>query len=397
MAKNKKALVTDPEEENVVSIVSPEEREREMDVDEESEQPEDLTEVIASTPGRPKTAAELERENERLKALAFQLERDLKIQRKRNDSLAQEKRKPGITTLDREGKPLRWKRPNSTHLSDEILPPYTKNQVAIYRIIESDGINPATGLKVDPVPSLIPGRYTLIDKFEKDPMKRNKVMRNIVSTETKNVGGEIKTVEVEEDIVFHRGFIQVPVKDNYPLYVFMELHPLNKSNKHRPFNVRPVFERVDVNYQSQSAKNINTELALDAGNEVRNMTKDEVLSYAVTANPPIVTVVDNRPRRIDEIRSDLMRYVMNDPIGFFKQHRNLKAAVSINVADALDFGLVEYRPGDKTFIFTETDEEIFTHTAHEEPVKALINHLAKEENREMYEAVKNRLNHWNVE
>lgn len=330
------------------------------------------------------------RENERLKAKAYEDEQRIKRLEAQLAEALEPKRKPGIQVVEADGEYKKKKRINSSPLSDMMLPPYTKNQVAIYRIIGTDEINPATGLKVDPVDTLIPGRYTILDPFEPDPLKKDKVMANVIGTETYIENGQSKTRQVIEDPVFIRGWLQVPVKDKYGLYIFMERHFMNKSNKFRPSNAPAVFERVDINQHSPAAQAASLDLSIDAGIAVRQLNKDQVLSCAMTANPPINTV----KRRIDEVRADLTKYAMNNPIQFFKMNKNAAAAVKINVFDALAFGLVDYRPEIRQYVLSETDEEIFTHSVQEEPQEALIKFLAKPENAEKYQAIVDRLNHW---
>jgi hypothetical protein len=363
----------------------------------EGEKNETLTaEELAKLPAsdaktkKPKTEDFKERENERLKARLYQMEQDQKYLQEKLEKALEEQRKPGIQVVEADGEYKKKKRINSSPLSDLMLPPYTKNQVAIYRIIGTEEINPATGLKVDPVDTLIPGKYTILDPFEPDPLKKDKVMANVSGTETYVENGQSKTRQTIDDPVFIRGWLQVPVKDKFGLYIFMERHPMNKSNKFRPNNAPAVFERVDVNQHSPAAQYATMDLSIDAGLAVRQLSKDQVLSYAMTANPPINTA----KRRIDEVRGDLTKYAMNNPIPFFKMNKNAQAAVKINVFDALAFGLVDYRPEIRQYVLSETDEEIFTHSVQEEPQEALIKFLAKAENAEKYQAIVDRLNHW---
>lgn len=331
------------------------------------------------------------RENEKLKAKHYEQEQEIKRLTYLLEKAEEEKKKPGVQVVDENGEYLKKKRVNSSGLSDMVLPPYTKNQVAIYRIIGTEEINPATGLKVDPVDTLIPGSYIFHDPFEKDPLKKDKYMKNVIGTESYVEDGEAKVRQTIDDIVFLRGWLQVPVKDKYGLYIFMELHPNNKSNRYRASNAPMVFERVDIQNRSQTALNMTTDLALDAGMAVRKMTKDQVLSYCVTAVPPIHAA--GRP--IDEVRSDLVRYAMNNPVLFFQQNRDIKAAVAITAADAISFGLIDYRPQQKTYVNSETDEVIHTHTIQQDPTESLINFLSKEENKAVYQNIVDRLNYWN--
>lgn len=315
-----------------------------------------------------------ERNVEKLQAKNYRNEQTIRKLEKQLEFAKEEKRKPGISQVNEKGEPER-KRPNSTGLNDLNLPPYTKNMVAIYKIIGTDEINPATGQKVDPVDSLIPGQYTFFDRYEKDVMKQNKVVSNIKGTKRLVVDGKAEIHENIEDIVFIRGYLQVPVMGHYPLYLFLELHPMNKTNKFRPRNSVVAFERIDISYRSPVAKGIQQDLSLDAGLEVRKMTKEDVLAYALTTNPPIQTA--GRP--LNEVRADLVTFAMNNPIPFFKQNKDTTAAIRMNVADAMMLGIIEYKSERRAFTLTRTEQELFAHVPQEDPQQALVTFLAKPE------------------
>ncbi len=335
-----------------------------------------------------------DRENERLKAKLYEQEQEnLRMKKQLEEALA-EKRKPGITSVDEDGKTERKKRPNSWGLTDFVLPPYTKKRVAIYKICDGDeGINPATGLPVEAFDVLVTGRYTFYDKFEKDPLKRDKVIQNVIGTKRVIVDGRPTLEENIDDVLFTKGWLQVSVEEDYPLYVFLELHPHNKSNKFRPNNAPKVFERMDINSHSRASQGVALDLTLDAGNSVKKMNKEEVLQYA--SQVPSINFSAGRP--IHEMRTDLQRWAMANPIEFFKLNKNEKAGVQITVLDALAFGIIEYRADVKSYINLETDEKMGTHTASEEPMERLVKFLASEEGKETYLNLQERMNYWSNE
>lgn len=337
--------------------------------------------------GTPDTKKE-----ERLKAKAYDLEQKNKILERQLEAARAEKRKPGITAVEEDGTINRRKRPNTSGVSDLMLPPFTKNMVAIYRIIGADGINDATGLKVEPFDVLIPGRYTLYDKFEKDPLKRNKVMQNITGTERIVEDGKAVVREIIDDVLFIRGWLHVPVAEKYALYIFMELHMNNKNNRFRPNNAPIIFERVDIQHKSPAARAAALDLSIDAAIAIRSMKKEDVLAYAQTATPPIDT---SRGKQIAEIRAELIRYAMNNPIGFFKQHKNAKASIMMMISDAMMFGLIDFVPEKRAYVYTESEEELHTHLPSEEPMESFIKMLMKEENKEIRQMIEDRLNYWN--
>lgn len=330
------------------------------------------------------------RENERLKAQLFEQQREMEILEKKLKYAQEEKRKPGITVVDEEGNTLKKKRVNSLGVSDKCLPPYTKNQIAIYRILDQGGINPATGERVLPVDTIIPGRYLFHDIWEPDPLKKDKILLNIKGAGMKKEDGRDVLVDEVDDITFHRGFIQVNVQKHYRLYCFLELHPMNKSNKLRPRNAFSVFERTDIK-RSDVSLDAELDLAIDAANKIREMNKEDILAYCA-AIPELAMKTSNTP--IHQLRTDFTRIVMKDPITFYKLSKDDKASIQINLVTALDFGLIEYNPSFKSYVWSETEEKLFTHTPAEKPLDAFVAFLMKEDNADIYRLITDKLKWW---
>lgn len=348
------------------------------------------TEATTPPPVREKSEKQTENEIERLKAQLWTQQKDNERLQNQLEYAQAEKRKPGITVVDEEGKQAKNKKPNSWGLSDLVLPPYTKGRVAIYKICGSEGINPATGLPVEPVDTSIPGRYTFDDRFEKDPLKRRKTIQNITGTENYLDDGEMKIREKVEDVIFVRGFLQVNVVSQYPLYVFMELHTNNKNNKYRPTNSYNIFERVDINMKSPAAQAANLDLVIDAGKAVKDMNKEDVLGYAAG----VAEISTASGRLLHEIKTDLQRWAMSNPVLFFKMNKNAKAAVQINVLTAIDFGLIGYRNDVKSYVDLETDQIICTNTPSQDPMEVLVQFLSKDTGKIWYDQILSRLNYW---
>lgn len=339
------------------------------------------------------THEQVERENERLRAKAYSDEQEMKRLRYQLEEAQAEKKKPGLTVVNQEGKQERRKRENTTGLSDMILPPFTKNRVAIYRICGTDGINPATNLPVEPFDTLIPGQYTLYDRFDPNPAARNKFRENIVSTRPVTRDGQVHMENLVEDILFTRGWLQVPVETKYNLYIFLELHSNNKSNPHRPKNAPMIFERVDINTKSASVIGASLDLGLDAANEVTRMNKEDVLSYA--ASVPTISTATGRP--IHEIRTDLKRWALNHPNQYFRLNKNAKATIQMNIIEAEQLGLIGYRPDSKGYVYQETEEVFCIHTPSEEPMEKLVKFMGTTEGKVWYDLILDRMNYWSNE
>lgn len=353
------------------------------------------TDLLPDQKAAQKQAQKEEQSIERLQAKLYQQNLENERLKKDLEAALEEKRKPGITQVNEEGEQLRKKRPNTNRwgLTSLVLPPYTKGRVAIYKACDGDeGKNPATGLPVEPVDCLIPGQYTFFDRFETDPFKKDKVIQNITGSSTVIEDGKPVVRENMEDVILERGYKWVDVASDYPLYVFMELHPNNKSNKFRPSNAPKIFERVDINTKGLASQSASVDLALDAGNAVRDMKKDEVIAYAAETGC-ISTSVGRMP---GEIKHDLKVWAMANPTLFFRMNKDAKATIQMVVLDAIQFGLIGYRKDKFSYVNLETDEIISTHTASEDPMDQLVKFLAKEgKGKEWYAHIQERLNYWN--
>lgn len=329
---------------------------------------------------------------EKLKARNWDQEKKIKILEAQLEAAKAEKRKPGITAVEDDGTPAKRKRPNSNPwgLTDLILPPFLKGRVATYRLCGMENINPATGQPVAKVPGLIPGEYILYDRFEKDVSKRNKFVRNIIGQKTVIKNGVASVEDDIDDIEFDRGYLHVNIERKYLLYCFMELNPLNVSNRHRPTNSMPGFERLDVNVRSKAYEGAIFDLGIDAVNEIKKMKNEDVLAYAAS-----VSSIDTLSKRApSDIKRDLMVWAQQAPEQYFRLNKNSKEAVRLNMLDALAFGLVSYDINKRCFILEETEEKICEHTVSQDPNQELIRFLSSEEGADWYKAIMQRMNYW---
>ena len=281
-----------------------------------------------------------------------------------------------------------------THiLSEKLLPPITKRKVAVYQIIMPTYKDPLLSGNPDgdeavPYDVVIPGTYMIYDPFERDIMKRDKLMRNVTRPGIEIRDGKQVTVEVVEDIIMYKGLLEVNQDTQYPLYVLMELHPLNRTNRHRDKSKIPVFERIDMKFRSVASLDAVEDLAEDASRTVKEMKIDDVIGYAATLN------ISTHGVKPDEVRYALRMEAKRDPIAFFKLNPNSEQMVKINFLDALDLGFVEYVMEKKGYRYTTDDRAFFNHAVGEEPVGACVKYLASPKGQENYEKIRDYLGYW---
>lgn len=303
----------------------------------------------------------------------------------------------GAVMKDIFGSPERKKRAIDMGLSDLILPPITRKTIAKYRVIGGDQINPATGQLADVQPIYLEGSYMLYDKGEGDLSKRQKLMQN--KTGKKERIRDRKTgLESIEDIIepveFINGVITVSVEAQYPLYVWLELHPLNKSNKHRENGIVPAFERIDIQTNKSTAFMLaEEELQEEALLEIRKMTKvDDINAYAASAGIP--TTEGNKQRDMALIKSDLRGWAYKNPRSFFALSKNARHAIKMTVLEADSFGIIEYDVDKRKWWVPYTMEPVHHVLAGNDPVMDFVDHLAKPDNVAMYDAIRNMLDYW---
>jgi hypothetical protein len=302
--------------------------------------------------------------------------------------------RPTVKVVREDGSNQRRRRAVGLGLSDLILPPFTKATVARYRMINRGRIDPSTGKEPVANDALFPGTYTFYDKFESDPVRRNKLMKNLGREEVifNNETQKEERRYTINDIEFVNGVKEVNVEKNYREYVFMELHPLNGSNKYRTTDSAPEFERVDLKTNiSPALQAALLDLAMDAEIAVRDEIKDQqlIIGYAVQFG---ITVDGRQP---GEIKQDLRIAARNDPRKFFASFKDIGPAIKLNIHDGLGKGIITYEASKKRFEFTETGQVIHMVPLGADPIEDFVQAIKNEEDKmAMYEEMMEMLNYW---
>lgn len=304
----------------------------------------------------------------------------------------------GAVIRDEFGNKEKNRRTIDLGLSRQVLPPITRRGTAKYRVIQKDQINPATGQLADPQPLFLPGSYIFYDKYEPDPSKRRKEIKNSTGRfeMVKYKEGPDRMEEVVDMVEFHNGVINVNMEAQYLLYVFLELHPCNRTNKNKPNGTIPEFERIDLDQNRTNAfKLAQEELEDDAVAEIRSLTKkDDIIGLAVSAS--IQTQENGVQRDIGLIKSDLRAYARRNPKEFFALSKNTKHAIRLTILEADSLGLLEYELDKKRWIATYTDEPLHTVLVGEDPVDSFVKKIMEGEEQflEIYSAIQGMIDYW---
>lgn len=309
------------------------------------------------------------------------------------------RKKPGAKIINEYGELERRRRPMNLGLSDMVMPPVMRKQVAKYRILGGDKIDPSTKMPADPVDIMYPGTYMFNDIGETDLSIRNKLIKNVtrpIIVKDKVSGKDVIDDDQIEGIWFRKGILTIDIMAHYIQYVFMELHPLNATNKFRPRSIQPEFERIDIKtiagpqYAMAAA-----DLAFEAESEVRTMTdRDRIIGYATSMG--ITTTEGGKSRRLDHIRHDLGVVARSEPRKFFSVGGgDIRAAVKMNMIDAADWGIVEYDQDRRRWILASNEQALYTVMVQEDPMEGLVNFFASPAGQPIYETVMSLINYWN--
>lgn len=362
-----------------------EEKTRAKEVEEEDLDEEEQDQYGELDPDAPlaKPLVEVEEELEQKKIQEAKKSQTAKAPRPADD------RKKVPVYID--GREQRRKRAVDIGLSEKILPPWTKGVTAVYRLLSSTRIDPATKKPPEDKDVSLPGSYMLFDKWESDPLKKKKLMRNLGRPKIENdKEGNQKVVDQIENIDFSAGTKRVDVSRDYRLYIFMELHPLNMSNPNRDQNNPGLFERVDVkNLKSPASAAAELDLAFEAEGEVMKMkNQQELIGFAVSAG------VFSPGMSAGEAKNELRAFARRDPRKFFRLIGDTTVAIKLNVLTAMTFGILDYKQDQRSFFFVETEEKIFTHLVNEEAYDAITVFLGKPENKGINDELIRLVDYW---
>lgn len=292
-----------------------------------------------------------------------------------------------------DGKLLKRIAINFQGLSDEMLPPITKRKFAHYEIIGKGEPDPLSGEMIETVPLILPGTFVIYDPFNKDVLARHKTLKNVIQFENQIINGMNVPKETIGPIIFNDGFLSVPIEKQYKLYVLLELHPLNASNRWRDKSQPAAFRRTDIDKRKWGESAIGMDLAYEAETSVVNMRNgDDIIAYAHAAGIPTAgRMTDNGE---NSIKTDLRRFARSNPKDFFKLNKNNEAAVKISVLDATELGLIDYHVDKRAWDFSTDGERIGQHLPGEEPTQALVKLFLKQEYSDKYAKLQNQLNYW---
>lgn len=297
------------------------------------------------------------------------------------------------------------RKPITTDLSEQMLPPITRKTTAIYQLIGVDAGGHTTDKRIDASDSVaarivdvsdheLHHTYTIYDRFDENFGNRSKVVTYFEGiqrvTYKDPITGEMKA-DVRQKVgtpKFTRGQAVVDIMKNYHQYLWWELHPGNKTNKFRDKTKAPMFERVDMQHHSPNFDQIRTEIKIDAMNYVRGLSADKAMDLAAALNIPTFREQPSSIKQALYIKAEA------DPEMVMFKSPNKAISVAVSIMRAMDLGIIDYDASRKQYFFAQDNKTpIWQVPLDESPVLSLAKYLI-DEGREVREKMDEYIMYW---
>lgn len=292
--------------------------------------------------------------------------------------------------------------PVSMDISYLMLPPITRKRHAVYELLQDTKIDSRIiegDNAVKPPPTILPPTYMFYDDGELDLAKKNKLMKLVERQETVLVpdgrGGSVQaTRDKLGQVEFINGQVTVPIMENYPFFVWMELCPWNTSNPKRKPGSPAIFKRIDQEHKSVHQEIIMMDLKRDAHDYLRKIYKDRdaIVQLASAMTNPTIPV---NGVSLQNIYYTLRLIADNDPEAILFKAPDKKAPIRMDLISALDHGIIEYIPEHAAYYGSWTGDKTPIHTVvGNDPLEDLINFCSGAEGEETILAIQEVLGYW---
>lgn len=294
----------------------------------------------------------------------------------------------------------RFSRPQGLSISSKMLPPITRRKIATYETLQESKFDPRIiegDRAIAPPPISLPPTYALFDKGEDDFSIANKMMKNVVRSEVRQIrqnDGQLKPQieEVLEYVDFINGHKQVNIETEYILYAFLELHPLNESNRHRDLSKKALFRRTDFDYKSSHVQMLQMDLQDEAVRYIMKMNEKDLINLASAMTNPTIATINVATT---DIRYNLRLRARNNPEEVLYLAPDKKAAMRIDVIHALEMGVLDYVPEKHAYYLASDDRTpIFACQVDANPLEDITKHLITPEGKDDYEAIMEYVEFW---
>lgn len=305
---------------------------------------------------------------------------------------------------DHRGKKISLKEQLYTSLgiSRKYIPPITRKRAAVYQLVNFKGTidNRLEGRDqfVDPFPYELVPTYSFVDTDEPELTRREKTMTYYEGgTETVYVVDPVTKRNIPQAVpkIGSPGFGEsgqkvVNIYNEYGRYAWWELHPRNGSNKWRDMGKTPIFERVDIKYDSPHVANIREDLKLSAENYILSLKPDKLMNLGASlTNPTINTDIDPQ-----QLKLALRMRARQNPEEVLFTNPDNQGSIKIACIHALDLGILTFVPENEAYYIGDEEEALYRVPIGNNPFESIVAFFNTMEGEDAYAKVKKDLQFW---
>jgi predicted regulator of amino acid metabolism with ACT domain len=228
-----------------------------------------------------------------------------------------------------------------------------EGEIRIFRLLHAGTIDISTKKPIKCGSFTTTGEFVIYDKFEKEPAKMRKVLKNVTASHTVVKNGEHVLEEVVEDITFSAGRgICIVNHTEYPKLVCLTLASENASNIFRDKKVRPIWEEVQPD-KDLAKKNEELDYEFHAQVLVREAVNDSKLRELAKK-----TGVFAEDKTSEQLLYDLKLKAKKEPKEILRAGGDTKIRTQIYIDDALFLGIIEFFEDTREWKYIEKNEVI---------------------------------------
>ncbi len=254
--------------------------------------------------------------------------------------------------------------------------PLDLGQVKVFRLIHAGKIDKAI-TNSDGSPAYAynksahyTGYFTIFDNYEKDPTKKNKILKNVTGWSTEIKDGKEVINEIIENIVFTGQGVCI-VKHTEPnKLICLTRANENESNPFRDKRIPALWKELSVT----EGRKVEIELAdMSFDAELIAMRGDIIEVKSICDKVGIKT----KGKQTEDIRHDLRMFGKMNPREVLRNSKNIEAKVKIMFEDASALRLISFLDDTRNWIWEDDEAAICAVEIGKDPEEVLIDFLLK--------------------
>lgn len=252
--------------------------------------------------------------------------------------------------------------------------PLKEGEVKLFRLVGTGKIDPMSGKPSVNSGGTFIGHFTIYDRFEPDESKRKKVLKNVVSTETRtDEKGHPYVHEIIGPLEFNSNGVIIVKHEDYNLLQLLSRANENKSNKYRNPSKPALWEEVDP-----TPSELNLIQLMDIKFEAHSFAKTGDINQVIK----VLTKIDPSMARLknpQDIRYALRGYAETKPKEVIRYSNEKEMKLRILISEAIQYGILDYLDESREWHYCDSIKDSLIHTGEvgKDPESDFVEFLKK--------------------